>query len=222
MTRDPFIYDRVVERQGLGESHNKILGLIGYEKKVLEVGPAGGYLTQELTERLRCLVDAVELNPIAASSASRYARRVIVGSIEDPAVVQQLDADYDVAVFSDVLEHLIAPGETLRRVGERIRTGGRVVASIPNVAHWTVRLALLLGRFEYTSTGILDDTHLRFFTRATTLSLFEHAGYREIRTDVTLGPIPFEHGLRSERVRQLLLRAFPDLFGFQFIIEASR
>lgn len=84
---------------------------------------------------------------------------------------------FDVAVFGDILEHLRNPWRVLEATRQILKPEGYVVASIPNIAHGAIRLALLQGRFEYAQLGILDDTHLRFFTRQTVEHLFEQSGY---------------------------------------------
>lgn len=215
------IYDSAVKQQGLGESHHKLLALVGHNQRVLEVGPAGGYMTEILAEGLGCTVDCVEIDP-AATLASKFSRRLIVGSIEAQETLDALDTDYDVAIFGDVLEHLIDPAATLRAVRDKLNPSGRVLASIPNIAHWTVRLALLGGRFEYASTGLLDETHLRFFTVQTARRLFEEAGYRGIEMDVTRGPLPLDGAIPHEGFKRWLVHQFPGLLGFQFIIEARK
>lgn len=215
------IYDSAVERQGLGESHRKLLALVGHNQRVLEVGPAGGYMTKILAEVLGCTVDCVEIDP-TATLARKFSRRLITGSIEAQETLNALATDYDVAIFGDVLEHLIDPAATLRAVRDKLNPRGRVLASIPNVAHWTIRLALLRGRFEYTTIGLLDETHLRFFTIETSRRLFEEAGYAHILMDFTRGPLPLDRWFPLERFKRLLVRRFPGLLGFQFIIEARK
>src|SRR5918992_1179237 len=87
------------------------------------------------------------------------------------------DQRFDVVVYGDVLEHLVDPEAVLLRTARILAPGGYVVASIPNVAHGSVRLSLMAGQFRYTDTGLLDRTHLRFFDEAGVEELFEGAGY---------------------------------------------
>ena len=90
----------------------------------------------------------------------------------------ELDEEsFDVVLFGDVLEHLKDSLQTLKRLKTFLRAEGYVVASIPNVAHGSVRLSLMQGRFQYRSLGLLDDTHLRFFTRESVEQLFKDAGF---------------------------------------------
>ena len=79
---------------------------------------------------------------------------------------------FDVVLFADALEHMAAPVDALETAQRLLRRDGRIVASIPNVAHWSVRLELLAGRFDYQPHGILDATHLRWFTEKTLRGVF--------------------------------------------------
>src|SRR5215218_1856672 len=158
-------------------SHALITELVGPDKRVLDVGCAAGNLAEVLTGR-GCRVTGIELDPEVARRAEERCERVIVGDVERLDLGAELDeGSFDVVLFGDVLEHLKDPLQTLKRLKPFLRAEGYVVASIPNVAHGSVRLALLQGRFQYRSLGLLDDTHLRFFTRESVGQLFEDAGF---------------------------------------------
>ena len=176
---------------------------------VLDVGPWTGAHGHHLIAERGATVDGVELDAEAAAHATRY-RKVIVGSIEDESVQGQL-ATYDVVLLLDVLEHLADPAAVLRRAASWLRPDGIVLCSIPNVAHWRVRLSLLRGKFEYTDSGLLDRTHLRWFTRASARRLIEDAGYRITWENATVPQPP------RIKVPQRLLK--PELFGYQFLFE---
>jgi 2-polyprenyl-3-methyl-5-hydroxy-6-metoxy-1,4-benzoquinol methylase len=177
---------------------------------VLDVGAWTGAHGDWLAERRGVTVDGVELNGEAAAEARRY-REMLVGSIEDPALRERIGSGYDAVLFLDVLEHLADPDAVLRAALEWLAPGGVVLCSIPNVAHWRVRLALLRGRFDYEDSGLLDRTHLRWYTRKTARDLVREAGYE----------LTWEHAVVPQhprvRVPQRLLR--PELFGYQFLIE---
>jgi GT2 family glycosyltransferase len=192
---------------------------------VLEVGPATGYITKVLKDR-GCTVTGIEIDPAAAREAGRFADHMIVGDIE------QLDLDgvlggqrFDVVMFGDVLEHLIDPVAVLREIRSLLKEGGSVVASIPNVAHSSVRLALLTGRFDYTPQGLLDRTHLRFFTGQSIDEMFAEAGFTigEWRRS-TADPFGTEVGLaETEYPPQLVesVRGLPEADTYQFIVRAE-
>lgn len=196
--------------ESLGPTHRKVVELVGRDAKVLEVGCAAGHMTQVLREQLRCEVTAVEVNSEEAAQAKPYAERLIVGDIEEPEIWEQVGGPFDCAIFADVLEHLIDPWEVLRRTRNVLAQGGFVVASIPNVAYYKMRKELLLGRFDYSDYGILDDTHLRFFTAKSARALFTESGY-----DVE----SFRRTFRGRTDRRLWWLC-PNAFTYQFVVRA--
>lgn len=148
-------------------------------RRILDVGCAAGVLGYELKLKLSAEVWGVEYSPVIAEQAKGRLDRVFAGAIED--VLPKLpDSYFDTIVMADILEHLVQPLELLRAIKAKLAVGGEIVLSIPNVRHHSVIRQLLEGRWEYKDAGILDRTHLRFFTRFESLRLIEDAGY-EIR-----------------------------------------
>jgi 2-polyprenyl-3-methyl-5-hydroxy-6-metoxy-1,4-benzoquinol methylase len=199
--------------------------LTGRDKKVLEIGPATGYITSVLRER-GCKVTCIEVDPEAAQLAAPWSERTIVGDVERLDLAEVLPRQrFDVVLLGDVLEHLVDPGDLLVRCRELLDGRGYVVASIPNVAHGSVRLALVAGRFRYTEWGLLDRTHLRFFERESVETLFTEAGYviREWRRK-TNDPFDTELELREEDFPPHLVeavRSAPEALTYQFIVRAE-
>jgi len=155
----------------------RTLSLVGQGRSVLEIGCASGSQSKILNSRMGCTITAIEINPEAAEHAKPYCKRIILDSIEKVDLDTCLSGEkFDVVLFADVLEHLYDPLAALRKVTPHLREGGRVVASIPNIAQISVIYDLIYGKFEYTQTGILDDTHIRFFTRRSVVDLFTKAG----------------------------------------------
>lgn len=216
-------YDTKVELDS-NSSHAQIVGLVGRGKRVLDVGAATGYLAEVLVGR-GCKVTGIELDPDAARQAEEHCDRVIVGNLEEMDLDAELGEDrFDVIVFGDVLEHLKDPGAVLSRFGGFFRPGGYAVASIPNIAHASVRLALLQGEFRYRSLGLLDNTHLKFFTRETVEQLFEDAGFliSELRR-TTQGVFDTEIEVDRDAVPEDILRRVqedPEALTYQFVIQA--
>jgi SAM-dependent methyltransferase len=181
-----------------GSTHNLVLGLVEPGARVLEVGCATGYMSKALRDRLGATVIGVELDAEAARLAEEHCERVLAGDAEELDLEAELGGErFDAILFADVLEHLRDPGVLLRRVRPFVAEGGAVVASIPNVAHAAVRLALLAGSFRYRPQGLLDEGHLRFFTREGVQDLFEGAGYtithwlrQRLEVDETEIPVP--------------------------------
>jgi O-antigen biosynthesis protein len=163
----------------LDENHSftKMLRLVGENKRVIDFGCSTGTFAQLLTKK-GCHVTGVEVNPQAAKVAEQYCEQVIIADLDFVSLAEIVqDQTFDVAVFGDVLEHLRDPWKVLKQTRQLLKPEGYVVASIPNIAHGAIRLALLRGSFEYSEMGILDNTHLRFFTRKTVEELFELSGF---------------------------------------------
>ncbi len=149
--------------------------------RLLDVGCGTGNFGA-LVKRERGLeVWGQELTPASAAAARQQLDHVLCGDIT--AQLDELpDAHFDVITFNDVLEHLADPGDLLARIGGKLRPGGVVVSSMPNMRYYRVLLALLYGKdWKYEAEGIMDKTHLRFFTRRSMRRLFEEAGYEVLR-----------------------------------------
>ena len=154
-------------------THQRALGFLEPGGRVLEIGCASGALTEHI-QAMGCAVVGVERDPAAAEKARSFCEDVLVGDIE----VLPLDLEptsFDFLLLLNVLEHLVDPPATLRRLLPLLRPTGRAVVALPNVAHWSVRLRLLFGRFDYEDSGILDRTHLRWFTFDTARAMLEQA-----------------------------------------------
>jgi len=144
-----------------------IARLIPSSSSVLDIGCSSGVLGKKLLER-GCAVTGIEADQEAARIAEESYERVFVGDLQTMMdLPSNLPLAFDILVFADVLEHLHNPEDVLRRFLRYLKPDGRVIASIPNVANWSNRLKLLLGRWQYRDCGILDRTHLKFYTHET-------------------------------------------------------
>jgi 2-polyprenyl-3-methyl-5-hydroxy-6-metoxy-1,4-benzoquinol methylase len=206
-----------------GSTHTKIVSLVPPATRVLEFGCATGYMSEVLKNELGCTVTGVEISPEAAELAEQHTERVIVGDAEKIDYAAELAGEeFDVVLFADVLEHLKRPGDVLRRVRPFVAEDGVVIASIPNIAHGSVRLALLGGEFRYRDWGLLDDTHLRFFTRASIQDLFEETGYvvtHWLRQRLDLGETEISVPDVPDAVREWLA-SDPEATTYQFVLRA--
>ncbi len=155
---------------------------------------SSGYFASVLV-RAGLRVDGHELDPAVAERARQVCENVYVGDLStfDP---DELDGTYEVLLFGDTLEHLPDPPAVLRRLRTRLSPGGALIISVPNVANWLVRLQLLVGRFNYTDRGIMDRTHLRFYTVRTVTEMLVDAGFR---VESLVGSIPVP-GVTDERL----------------------
>lgn len=206
------VYDRAVQWCGLAETHRCVLERVPPGSLVLEIGPSSGYMTAELC-RSGCTVDAIELNPLDAKKAEVHCRRMLVGSAEDRTVWARIADQYEVVLMADVLEHLRSPDEVLRQVRQRIAAQGQVIVSLPNVAHWRMRIDLLRGQFTYTDWGLLDRTHLRFYTRDTALALFRETGFDVLEMAVP----PARRTVAFSSVKTWAKKTWPSLLALQIV-----
>lgn len=152
------------------------------ESKILEIGSSNGRLTKHLKEELNCSVDIIEINAEAGASAKKFARKAYLGSeegdIESLKCIQSLGEEtYDYIVLLDVLEHLLKPEVVLQQLKVHLNDNGSILISIPNIAHNSIIINLMQNKFEYTELGILDNTHLHFFTNSSFKELVENLGF---------------------------------------------
>jgi SAM-dependent methyltransferase len=156
-------------------------------KSILDVG-CGYATTSERLRRLGNRVTGIESSGQAVEVAKSRLDRVIEADLQQAAV----NENFDCIIFADVLEHLPWPAAVLERYLQFLAPGGSVIVSLPNVGLWSMRLSLLAGRFNYADTGVLDRTHLRFFTRRTACALIEGAGLSIVSTTYNPGIVrPF-------------------------------
>src|SRR4029450_880405 len=170
-------------------SHSLILSRLGAGRgrRALDVGAADGFLAAELTAR-DWKVTALERDPVQVARAAARCERAIAVDLERETPA--LAGLYDAVIYGDVVEHLSDPLRVLIDLNRHLAPGAVVIVSVPNVAHLYVRLSLLLGRFEYGDRGILDRTHLVFFTRRTFLAFLGRAGLSVREMVVTPAPLP--------------------------------
>ncbi len=215
----------IYKRNDPYSSHSQIIEWIDREKpsEVLEVGTATGYLTSEMT-KLGCVVTGIEQDPEMARIAQQHCQKMIVGDVEHLEFSEL--GTYDAIVLGDVVEHLRNPREFLQKTGKLLKPGGKILMSLPNVANIWVRLNLLFGRFNYSRVGILDETHLRFFTLESSKKIANDSGLEVISTSVTPIPLPLILPFTSKGRAFSFLHALnwgmtrlrKTLFGYQFIL----
>lgn len=149
-------------------------------RRIVEVGSSSGALAREYKLRhADCRYTGIEIDSEYAELSRRYCDVVLHASIEtldEPAFDGLFPADC--WIFADVLEHLYDPWSVLKRIRARMSEGACVVACLPNVQHWTIQAKINIGDFAYEDSGLLDRTHLRWFSRRTALALFQTTGFR--------------------------------------------
>lgn len=156
--------------------------------RVLDVG-CGFASTSAHIQKLGNEVTGLESSDVACAVASKRLAHVVQG---DMTTADLAGLQFDVIIFADVLEHVPWPVSALRRYLQWLAPGGSVIISLPNVGLWSVRLSHLLGNWDYEETGVLDRTHLRFFTRKTARWLIEQADLTPVKTTYNPGLVrPF-------------------------------
>ena len=217
-------YHTSVNPDDPNNSHAMMLRMIGFNKRVLEAGCASGHLSEKLHAQ-GCAVVGIEIDPDVVEPARPWLERVVIGNIEDDALWKELDGElFDAVLFGDVLEHLKNPLEALRNAVRHLESSGMIVMSVPNIAHADVKIALTKGTFPYSDTGLLDRTHVVFFTKESLLALIREAGL--VATEISRVTVPVfgtEIGVTKDDVDDDVLAALlreRDSETYQFIVKA--
>jgi 2-polyprenyl-3-methyl-5-hydroxy-6-metoxy-1,4-benzoquinol methylase len=178
-------------------------GAGGTGRAALAAGKAGRYV-------------GIELNQAAARLAQAHLSEVLVGNVESLDLGRFAGA-FDALIISEVLEHLIDPWQTVRRLSECLKPNGVVYASSPNVAHWQVLRELVAGRFQYEEAGVMDRTHVRWFTPGSYAEMFTAAGFAVEHLE------PLTHaGWKARLLNRLTAGRFAHLFSTQIMLVARK
>jgi SAM-dependent methyltransferase len=181
-----------------------------------------------LKEHKNCKITGIEIDANMASVAKKRCDDVIEGDIQSMDIKKELgeEAIFDVVLMGDVLEHLTDPGYVLQKIRPFLKEKGLLLVSVPNIAHSAIIFELLQGKFPYREEGLLDYTHLRFFTKESLINMLESKGFwvtsiertivpaenTEFRCDISLFP--------KETVQ--FIKNLPDSDTYQFIIRAVK
>jgi glycosyltransferase involved in cell wall biosynthesis/ubiquinone/menaquinone biosynthesis C-methylase UbiE len=205
-------------------SHGRISTLLSSRppSKILDLGCSSGLLA----ERLRAMghqvtgVDVAELPGVADRTSAFFKADLNLG------IPPEVGTDFDIVLAADVIEHLVNPAALLQEIRSVMSPEGTAIFCVPNIAHWYPRFRSTLGRFDYDQRGILDSTHLRFFTKRSISRMVERNGFA-IRRVETVG-LPLDalemDGIMARWLRlvdHFLLAVWPTMFGYQFIVEAA-
>jgi 2-polyprenyl-3-methyl-5-hydroxy-6-metoxy-1,4-benzoquinol methylase len=186
-----------------------IAGWVPDGSSVLEVGPGDGVISGWLRQAKGCRTVGLELAPAAGEAAREAFVQLIIGTVESDRVIEQLRAHgpFDAIILADVLEHLVDPWGVLRKLGPLLAPAGSVLISVPNIAHWSARLNLLVGRFDYADGYLMDRNHLRWFTRRSAKEMAGWAGYRVVEEKIVYKP--------------RFARILPNVNGFQTVLKLA-
>lgn len=209
-------------------SHQQISKLVRELRlsPVLDVGAAQGMLGHALQDS-GLTIDAIEANPQWAEMAKPFYRNVWASYVEQAPLEP---GAYKLIVCGDVIEHTPDPASVLRKLVEAASDDAKFIISVPNVAHLAIRTMLFFGRFPKMERGILDKTHLQFFTRDTFLDLLKSVGLRPVKVSCT--GVPLDELWKSGegkllyklmmKIQHAALTIAPRLFGFQWVVLAEK
>jgi len=205
-------------------SHQRIARMVkGRDLRILDVGCAGGtiagLITNENTEIVG--IDREDV-PGRSPQITRFVKQDIEQQFNPSGL-----GTFDYILLADILEHIRNPHEVLEKCRGALKPGGTVIVCVPNVAHWSVRIGLLFGRFTYTLQGVLDASHVHLYTKSTIRSLLTEAGYRITRLEATPVPLPdlvpeFSKSVLIRLVHGIgcrLARLWKSMFGYQLVIS---
>lgn len=208
------------------ETHQLAIGLIDDHSRVLDIGCGTGNLDKELLTRKHCEVWGIDSNREAVKKASRYCKEALVLNVDAGSKLPVPEKYFDYVIMLDVIEHLVHPENVLSLLKLHLKAGGKVIVSTPNIAHASIRLMLLKGEFIYTSLGIMDNTHVHFYTRSTFSDLLKTAGLRVVNMIPTNGmcKVPLLYKI-TDRLppswQYRIAKTIPTLFSYQFIAVAE-
>lgn len=207
-------------------SHYYFERLTGVDQDVLDVGCGEGFMASRICVHGNRVTGVDVLpEPRFSDAFQHYLSADLSHGLGDVATKLE-GMQFDKILLMDVLEHLVCPDILLRDCTRLLRPAGQVIVSVPNVANVAIRLALALGRFDYTERGILDRTHLRFYTRRTARRLLQENGLEIVNERMTVMPIELVLGVAAKnplmrlltRTLGLLTALLPGFLGYQTIL----
>jgi 2-polyprenyl-3-methyl-5-hydroxy-6-metoxy-1,4-benzoquinol methylase len=201
---------------------------VGTNREVLDIGCGEGLLATELKNNGNRITGIDELPRAARESVLEQYYSADLDKGIEPVLRALNGKRFDCVLLLDVLEHLRQPEKILEECHQVVGPDSDVIISLPNVANITVRLMLLFGRFNYRNQGILDRTHLRFFTLKTARQFIESRGFRIVQQRMTVMPLEIVLGLADDNwlmkaingTLRVFTRIFPRLLGYQSVFVA--
>lgn len=199
-------------------THRRILEFLNPEEYVLEIGCGSGALTEHI-QTMGCTVVGIERRPEAAEKARPFCEEVVIGDVETVSLDFPLES-FDVILLIDVLEHLVDPEAAICRLLPLLKPAGRFLVALPNIAHWSIRFHLLFGRFDYEESGILDRTHLHFYTLQTAQQLLERAGLEILESDIVPDVPLLRFKRRVAKANYRVANLLPNLLATEALLVA--
>jgi 2-polyprenyl-3-methyl-5-hydroxy-6-metoxy-1,4-benzoquinol methylase len=201
------------------------------DQVILDIGCGAGNLAQGIyTVYPTAHITGITCSRLEYERARSRLNQCFCLDIERELLPELVQQSYDVLIFSHVLEHLVDPTAVIQKFLPFLKVGGKVVIALPNIANWRERWKLALGRFEYTESGVMDKTHLHFYTFHTAPQhLVMPVPQLHLEEHTVVGSVPLaflRHSILSEQLRQAIdrfgCRCMPNLFGGEILIKAVK
>lgn len=225
------IYEQIFKKYGLSLTQLEILKIVGEDKIILEIGSSTGYMTKAFLD-YGCTVDVVEKSFEAIKKIPKKTRSIFNKSIENYEIYKLLASDYEFIVIADVLEHLIDPEQVLKKLLNLASPGTKLLISLPNIASWVIRKQLFFnGDFEYQESGLLDKTHLHFYTVNTFPKILKKNGWKVESIEGTVTRFPLEGSINKipllgwlfkKVLYKRLVERYKNLAYYHFLVVASK
>lgn len=206
----------------------QVVRLIEHNTTILEIGCATGYIGRHLKQKMGCKIYGIELDKQSAEKAIQYYEKIFIADVENEDILKGLQTKYDYILCMNVVEHLKKPEIAIIKLKELLKDNGYMILTIPNIAHFSIRLKLLFGNFKYEEYGILDCDHIKFFTLKSIKELIKESGLliEHFSIDPDNG-IPKFHGLLLRlpggvAFLRMFYSFFPRFFGYQFIFKLRK
>lgn len=209
------------------EAHSVILSKIRCGSKVLDLGCVSGYLGNYITLNKNCEVWGVDYDQDLAKKAKKVIKKVFVSNLDHLTRLKLPKHGFDFILLADVLEHVLFYEKLLKEIKSYMKTDGKLIISTPNIAHLSIRFNLLFGRFNYQEKGILDRTHVHFFTKKSLIQLLKKQGYivEDLDYSADFGQIPYiGRFLRhlSKNLQYFITERLETILAVQFIFTCKK
>lgn len=208
------------------ESHQIVFDLIKENAAVLDVGCATGYFAKAILKK-NCVTFGIDYDKNAVKKAAKYCKETAVIDLNEMEQLPFKKHYFDYILLMDVLEHLNDPESIILKIKPYLKKKGKIIISVPNIAHASTRLMLLKGNFTYTNKGIMDKTHLKFFTQKSLVGMLRSTKCKIKKIIPTNGmtKVPFLYKI-TDRLpvswQYKIVCRFPRLFAYQFVVSAEK
>lgn len=201
-------------------SFSKIFSLIpSNSKNILDIGCASGYLGKYIKSKYKSIpITGLDNNKEDIKIAKKNLDEALIFNLESDIFPERFKKNkFDVVILADILEHLINPEKLLQNLHQIITSNSTLIISIPNIVHQSTIINLINRKWEYTDTGILDKTHLKFFSRQSICQLLKQNGFVIEKIDFTTKKESLSFWQKPFR----FYLTHPDFLAYQYIIKAK-